>query len=102
MSVFKWHPLYECKHIPAKTMEQRELEEKVAALKEEGARIKKEKTKERAKFECPYIDPLTNARCPKTYASYKNKGVLTQTYGTREESRGRARRVRVCTLQPTN
>ena len=86
MSVFKWHPLYECKHIPAKTMEQRELEEKVAALKEEGARIKKEKAKERAKFECPCIDPLTNARCPKTYASYKYKGVLTH--------------LRTCSLRP--
>ena len=76
LSVFKWHPLYECQHVPVRTEEDRKLQEEVKKLKLEGRRIKKEKDKERMKFECPYVDPVTSQPCGRTYATYRYSGAL--------------------------
>ena len=76
MSIFKWHPLYVCKFIPERTDEQRKLDSRVMAFKEQGAKLKKERQKARVKFRCPYIDPLTNTQCSQTYATIKYPGVL--------------------------
>ena len=56
--------------------EQMELDKKVREFKEKGAKIMKERQKERMKFECPFVDPVTNTRFPKTYATLKYPGVL--------------------------
>ena len=77
MPYFKWHPLFECQHIPQRTEEERKLQERVLKLKEEGQKKKKEKEKQRKKFQFPYYDQLTNTHCTKAYADYKYIGALT-------------------------
>ena len=74
MSVFKFHPLYDCQYIPQRTEEDRKLLDRVKKLKAEGAKIKKEKDKKKMKFQCPFFDPLTNTRCSKTYATFRYIG----------------------------
>ena len=41
----------------------------------EAGALKKKKLREKfIKFECPYVDPLTNKRCPQKYFSFKYEG----------------------------
>ena len=76
MSVFKWHPLYECQHVPERSESDRKLFEQVKKLKAEGKKIKAEKDKKKMKFECPYFDPLTSNPCGTTYSTYRYPGAI--------------------------
>ena len=86
MSIFKWRPLYACQHLPERDEKQRKLDAQVKLLKKRGVKIKKERQKEKVKFECPYIDPLTGCECKQTYAKIKYVGVL--------------KHLRLCSLRP--
>ena len=41
---------------------------------EAGALKEKQMREKYIKFECPYIDPLTNKGCPQKYFSFKYEG----------------------------
>ena len=60
--------LNEYRFVPARDEEARKLQAEVLRLKTEGAKIKKEKkSKKKARFHCPFIDPITNLRYTKKY-----------------------------------
>ena len=48
------NPMYQ--YHPKRDVQQTDLGAQVKNLKEKGAKIKKERQKQRVKFECPYID----------------------------------------------
>ena len=62
ISALKFHPLYECQHVPQRTETDRKLLERVKKLKTEGAKIKKQEDtgKMKMKFQCAIFDLLTN------------------------------------------
>ena len=76
MSFFKWHPLYECKHVPQRTEAQNKLDLAVRLYKAEGKKVKIQKDKKRMKFCCPYVDPVNGKQCTQTYATYKYIGAI--------------------------